>query len=361
MTILISKPGSSGGGGAGGTTENLVPYVGATSDLDLGSQDLIMANLSSGVVIGTSAELASIGTGTGAQFLQGDLTWAIPSTGSGAGLTTGVISVVSPLSTDNLAYALESSIEISIDTANLWAVHTTGVVTVVSPLSTDNLVQVLGNSLEIGIDTSGFFPTITTGDFTATAPLALDNTRQVLGGAVVASMPTSYASGDGYLTQADWTTFNGKWAVQTTGALTGTSPVTITGAREVFGGATTVSIDTSTFASAQTSSRSLIIADPSATADYSVWRVPQKITIDAVHILLTGAAGDTAVGFIDVADAQGQNAAATSGDAIATAGTNLTTASFTANANTALAGQYIQWHTTAGTGNGICVTMDYSV
>lgn len=38
MTIIIDKPG--GTSGAGGTTENLVPYVGATSDVDLGTQTL---------------------------------------------------------------------------------------------------------------------------------------------------------------------------------------------------------------------------------------------------------------------------------------------------------------------------------
>ena len=528
MSIRADNGGGGGSTPASVNTDNFVPYVGATSDLNMGSQDIILANLGSGVVVGTGAELASVGTALATDYLKGDLSWGAPAgggdvstgiAGSTAGaltvwdgtggatikttnvvglfgiptiaggiasITTGQVTVVSPLAKDNATQVIGNSLAISIDTSGYFPTITTGAVTVVSPLSTDNLVYVIGDTLEVGIDTSNFFAEIATGAISATTPItvtgsryavggalvvgintanmvpyagansaldlgsegltanaitvndydlpladgntgqvvmtdgsgityfgtvvtsnpvasgttdhaAMENldyasaahtgfwatqttgavsgtspvnvtaSRQVLSGALAISMDTAHASGDGYLTQADWGTFNDKWAAQTTGALTGTSPISITGAREVFGGATTVTIDTSGMVSVGDAgantmhSKSLTIDVPSESADYMIWRTPYAITVRTVAVICTGAAAANIVGFLDECDGNGMSASAMSDDVTAVSGTNMVTAIF--DDATVNATDYIRWHTTStsGTLESACVTMDYTI
>lgn len=52
--------------------------------------------------------------------------------------------------------------------------------------------------------------TLTKGNLTATSPLSFDQTRQVIGGAAVVSIPVATSIADGYLSSANWSTFNSK-------------------------------------------------------------------------------------------------------------------------------------------------------
>lgn len=61
-------------------------------------------------------------------------------------------------------------------------------------------------------------------------------------GTVTITQATSSGSTAGFLSASDWTTFNNKQAALTTGNLTATSPVSVSGARTVIGGAADISI-----------------------------------------------------------------------------------------------------------------------
>jgi hypothetical protein len=61
-----------------------------------------------------------------------------------------------------------------------------------------------------GVAISGLQTTLVVGNLTASSPLAFDETRSVIGGAAVVSIQPANTSDPGYLTAADWNTFNGK-------------------------------------------------------------------------------------------------------------------------------------------------------
>ena len=99
MTIHLNNP-SPAGDGAGYTTDtsNLVPYIGATSDLLLSTKRLSATGITSGtlqgILIGTGGSLQAIGsTGVVGQFLyvSGGNTYAFANTAAQAGLGTDVV------------------------------------------------------------------------------------------------------------------------------------------------------------------------------------------------------------------------------------------------------------------------------
>lgn len=152
----------------------------------------------------------------------------------------------------------------------------------------------------------------------------------------------------------------GNVSAGSTGNLTVNSPLSIDQARQLLGGAAVISIDTSSFISQDVLySKSMVIPDPTSTSDYIFWRVPHAITLSGMHLLVSGASGDTCIGSLSEYDAQGASGLTCTALVTATAGTNSTTSSFL-NA-TIDAGDYIGWNTSAGTGSSICITIDYMI
>ena len=281
MTILITKPGGGSASDTTANTQNLVPYVGASSDVNLGAKHLTVTGLTStaleigtlnGVLSGTTGAISSIGTSTTAEFLRGDLTWAAP---AGGGDVTTAISGA----TDNTMVVWSGTSGTSVGTTNVIglvtlstpgvvASMTTGQITVVSPLAKDNVTQTLGNSLEISIDTSNFFHSATTGALTATTPITV-GACQVLGAAAVIEINTAnmvpYVGatsdlnlGTKHITATGVTSTSlkvgtlagvlqataGLLSAITTGAVSATTPISVTAGRQALGGAMAISIDT---------------------------------------------------------------------------------------------------------------------
>jgi len=356
MTIFITKPGGGGSADTTANTQNLVPYVGAGSDLNLGAKHLTVTGLTStalqvgtlnGVLSGTTGAVSSIGTATSAEFLRGDLTWSAPAGGGDvttaiSGATNNTMVVWSGVSGTSVGTTNVIGL-VTISTPGVVASMTTGQITVVSPLSKDNVTQTLGNSLAISLDTSNFFHSATTGAVSATTPISVTASRQALGGAMVISINTAnmvpYVGAQSDLNLAT------KHLIAT--GVTATN-IYITG------GIVAPGIST-------LHSKSIVIDVPSETADYPIWKVPYAITIRRVAVLCTGAAAATIVGFLDECDANGAGASAVSGDTTATSGTDRVTTVFD---NSSIdANDYIRWHTasTSGVLASACITMDYII
>lgn len=102
-----------------------------------------------------------------------------------------------------------------------------------------------------------------------------------------------------------------------------------------------------------TLSKSFTITNPTATADRALWRVPENITIVAVHVLSDA----VVVGQLWEYDANGLNGSTVGTDITTTANTNTDNG---AMANTAIAaGNYLGWKTTTVSGSPTWVTITF--
>jgi hypothetical protein len=132
-------------GGSSIGTGNFVTYVGASSDVNLGTH-ILSANTLIGAVTANTLTVDA---------LNGPL---IANAGVVSAASTGNLTASSPLSVSGTRQLLGGAADLSIDTSNLQAVITTGVISVVTPLSTNNLAYAVGNSLEISINTANLVP-----------------------------------------------------------------------------------------------------------------------------------------------------------------------------------------------------------
>lgn len=75
-------------------------------------------------------------------------------------------------------------------------------------IPTGRTFQINGDPLQAA--DVGAEPTLVKGDLLATGPLVFSETRQVVGGEAILSLPKATSSVDGYLDDADWSSFNAK-------------------------------------------------------------------------------------------------------------------------------------------------------
>jgi hypothetical protein len=94
-------------------------------------------------------------------------------------------------------------------------------------------------------------------------------------------------------------------------------------------------------------SRSFVITSPTSAADLPLWRVPNAITITAVHVLCIG--GTSITGQLWEYDANGLNGSTVDADIVGTAGTNVNDDGTLSNAGIA-AGNYLGWKMTSVVG-----------
>ncbi len=397
-------------------TANLVPYAGATSNLDLGAYGLTVnaavVGTLAGVIKGVAGVLSGIGTGTATQYLQGDLTW--DTAPGGSSITTANIIIGNPVLTvsGGTGAVNNANVTISITTTNVSSTSsdlaiansggvlnaiaislTTGALTGTAPV-TVGACRVLGSASVIALTTSNLASSssdlvvsaggtgcvvkavslsITTGVLSVVAPLTTDNGRRVLGGALQIGINTAnipvYVGATSALnlgSQQFISTGLVNLRSATVCVQTGTS-VTLTSA-----GALCVDTHVTTgamlgfYADAQYrlpayQTKSFVIDTPDATADFILWKVPYAVTLKEVHVVVTAGVSTSVVGFLDEStDGHGAGATACSSDVTAYAGTNMLTAVFD-NAGIA-AGNYLKWHTTSGgTANSMCCSFTYTV
>jgi len=112
---------------------------------------------------------------------------------------------------------------------------------------------------------------------------------------------------------------------------------------------------------AEKKSISFVIASPSASSDYPLWRPPYAITISAIHVQCTG--GTNVIGGLDEYNTAGATiVAAVDSDITATAAANTNDDGSLTNPTIA-ASNYLFWHTTSISGlpTSVTVTFDYKV
>ena len=181
----------------------LVPYTGATTNVDLGTHTLSAANL---VVNHTS------GSGVAASITKGgngEALTVVKSSGSGnAASITGGVTLLSELNlTTDLADAYIASATTWNAKQNAITLTTTG---------NNGASTFVSNTLNIPTYTLAGLGGINLTSLSATSPLLYDNTTGVF------SIQQSSGSQAGFLSAADWTTFNSKQGAITL-TTTGTS------------------------------------------------------------------------------------------------------------------------------------------
>jgi hypothetical protein len=169
----------------------LVPYTGATTNVDLGTHTLSAANL---VVNHTS------GSGVAASITKGgsgEALTVVKSSGSGnAASITGGVTLLSELNlTTDLADAYIASATTWNAKQNAITLTTTG---------NNGASTFVSNTLNIPTYTLAGLGGINLTSLSATSPLLYDNTTGVF------SIQQSSGSQAGFLSAADWTTFNNK-------------------------------------------------------------------------------------------------------------------------------------------------------
>lgn len=108
-----------------------------------------------------------------------------------------------------------------------------------------------------------------------------------------------------------------------------------------------------------TASKSFVVTNPDANADFPLWRAPANITVTGVHVLCIG--GTNIVGQLYEYDSNGANGSTVDADITATAGTNANDDGSLSNAAIA-SGNYVGWKTTSVSGSPtqVIITFDYT-
>jgi len=302
---------------AGLGTDVVVPYIGAVSDINLGSQNI-------------TATIVSAGTVNANIFSGGNLT----ATGITAGTLQGAI----------------------ISTGGSFSAVATGAV--------GTFFSHSGGNVYVWANTQASLPTVTTGIISGLLPITTDNTRYALGGAVQLSLNTANI----------WaTTFSGTTVLATTlsGTICRVGTMNVpSSATPILKNAGEVAVDSTTttgsafhfYSDAQYClpvyySKSFVIVNPAGVATYMLWKVPYAITLRNAYAYC---AGGTVQGALYECDENGATATTATVNANITGTT--TTSCNIVNAGIH-AGDFIDWitTTTGGTPTQLSCTFYYTM
>lgn len=387
---------------AGVDTAVVVPYLGAVSDLNLGSFDL----------------LADIITGSAvrATIISGTTVYATTFSGTTARISTGIVGslhgiffstggVMTALATGSVgAFLAQSGANIYswVNTAASLPTVTTGIISGLLPITTDNTRFVLGGALQMSLNTATIWATTLSatnlyggthsgGDFKATTVWAttLSGTNvyaTTFSGTTVKantlSSTTLYAttiSGTNVyatttsVTTSKATTFSGTTLYATTSSAViarASTQYVIASANPTQTAAGGIGVKSTTtsgggfrvYTDAEYTipvyqSKSFCITAPAGAATYLLWRAPYNLLIKNVYCY---ASGGTVTGAVYEADGNGATVVTATVNAAITGTT--TTASNVVNA-TIDAGDFIDWITTStgGTTTQFSCSIYYSM